>query len=63
MSRPRRALWHAAYQVAGALLLAPDLYTDGQRARLTEHLLNILSEPDRFSPRTARLLARMAEEP
>lgn len=60
--RLRRVVF-AAYQVAAPLLLRPDLYTKGERKRLTEHLLNVLSEPDRFGPRLVADLARMAIEP
>lgn len=51
------------YQIAGSLLLTQGYHTTGQHQRLTELLLNILSEPDRYSPRLIRDLRRMALEP
>lgn len=37
------------YQILGQLLLAPETLTEGQRDRLTELVLNVLSDPDRYS--------------
>ena len=64
-TRPRRRkLFLDCYQIAGGLLLGPDdFYTAGQRNRLTEVLLNALSEPDRYSAKLVRRLARLAVEP
>ena len=54
-------LWHECYQLAGGLLLlAPDRLTEGQRARLTELLLDVLSEPGRYTPELERSLRDMA---
>lgn len=63
LGESRRKLWAVAYQIAGSLLLAPDALTEGQRERLTELLLNILSEPDRFKASTALSLHRSAMKP
>ena len=63
MSRHHK-LFMDCYQIAGGLLLMPvDHYTAGQRARLTEVLLNALSDPDRYSAKLVRRLARLAVEP
>jgi hypothetical protein len=51
------------YQVAGPLLLNPEFYTEGQRARLRELVLNVLSEPDRYTAKLVRELQRLAVEP
>ena len=61
--RPPKHLWFEAYQLAGSLLLAPDIFTEGQRERLTELLLNVLSEPNRYTYKTLNLLRRMAVKP
>jgi hypothetical protein len=53
----------SAYQVAAPLLLVPERYTKGQRKRLREHLLNVLSNPDGFTPQLVDDLARLAVEP
>ena len=58
-----RKKWHAAYQLAGGLLLAPDHFTEGQRDRLTELLLNVLSEPDRYTAGLIRILQDSAQKP
>jgi hypothetical protein len=65
MSRGRRRKqWADCYQIAGGLLLGPDdFYTAGQRARLTEVLLNAMSEPDRYTAKVVRRLARLAIMP
>ena len=55
--------WWECYQLAGFLLLAPEDLTDGQRDRLTELLLNVLSEPDRYSPKLIRVLRKLAVAP
>ena len=62
MSR-RRKLFAELYQAAGELLLAPDVLTEGQRARLTELVLDVLSEPDRYKARVLGDLRRMAKRP
>ena len=51
----RGAQWQA-YQIAGELLLSPDHLTEGQKDRLTELLLNILSSSADYSGRTVRIL-------
>lgn len=61
---PRWKLWFRCYQIAGGLLLGPDDdLTEGQRARLTELLLNVLSEPVRYSAKLVKDLEKMAVEP
>ena len=62
MSR-RDKLLGDLYQIAGHRLLAEDSLTAGQRERLTELLLDVLSEPDRFSAGVLRKLYRMAMKP
>jgi len=59
----RWKLWFECYQLAGGLLLAPDHLTEGQRERLTELLLNVLSEPDRYTADLVRKLRAMAVKP
>lgn len=59
-----RKKWFEAYQLAGGLLLPPnDFYTEGQRERLRELLLNVLSEPDRFTAKTIHILRDSAVKP
>lgn len=41
---------------------SPDHFTSGQRDRLTELLMNVLSNPQRYSARLVRNLAKMAVE-
>jgi hypothetical protein len=53
----------AAYQLAGALLLADDMFTKGQRSRMRELLLNVLSQPERYTGRLVADLHRLAIEP
>jgi hypothetical protein len=55
--------WWECYQLAGILLLAPGHLTEGQRERLTELLLDVLSEPDRYDAKAIRLLRNMAMKP
>ena len=56
----RRKLWADCYQIAGHLLLADDTLTKGQKQRLIELLLNVLSEPERYKAKIVRSLYRMA---
>jgi len=53
----------AVYQVAGDRLLADDLPTEGQKARLTELILNALSKPEDYTPEIIHDLYRMAKLP
>jgi len=53
----------AVYQVAGHRLLAEDTLTDGQKARLTELILNTLSDPAHHNPQTITDLYHMAVQP
>ena len=62
MSR-RAKLFADLYQIAGHRLLAAKDLTPGQQARLTELLLDVLSEPDRFTARIVRKLYRLAVKP
>lgn len=48
------------YQLAGELLLAPDTLSDGQKARLTETLLDALSQPNHFSAYSIRAKRALA---
>jgi hypothetical protein len=50
-----RKRYAALYQLAGSLLLA-DAWTPGQSERLTDLLLDVLSEPERY---TAKLIAEL----
>jgi hypothetical protein len=61
--RPPKNLWFEAYQLAASLLLDPEGYTEGQRERLRELLLNVLSEPNRYTYKTLNSLRRMAVKP
>jgi hypothetical protein len=52
----------AAYQVAGPLIMLDNL-TEGQRIRLGTLLLDVLAEPERFTAKLIRDLARDAVLP
>ena len=55
MSRKRPlGLFAALYQVAGTLILAPERLTNGQQERLRVLLLDVLSDPERW---TGKLVA------
>lgn len=51
------------YQLAGGLLLAPDHYTEGQRDRLRELLLNVLSNPEQYTAKRIHILRDLAVAP
>jgi hypothetical protein len=53
----------AAYQLASDLLLGGNALSKGQRRRLGNLLLDVLSEPDRYSAKTIRRLRRLATMP
>lgn len=56
-------LFFELYQLAGGLLLAPDHYTEGQRDRMAELLLNALSEPEQYTAKRVRTLRDLAVRP
>ena len=50
MTRKRPlGLFAALYQLAGTLLVAPDLLTEGQQDRLRVLLLDVLSDPEKWT--------------
>lgn len=60
----RRKLWHECYQLAGGLLIGPAYhFTEGQRERLIELLLNVLSDPDSYTAKLVHTLREMAVAP
>jgi hypothetical protein len=62
MSHSKKIL-AAAYQLAGHRLLSEDDLTEGQKDRLTNLLLDILSDPDRYRSSDIRGLVEMALKP
>lgn len=59
----RTSLFMALYQITGGLLLAPDFYTEGQRDRLTELVLNVLSNPEGYTAKRVYRLRDLALRP
>jgi hypothetical protein len=59
----RSDLFALLYQIAGDRLLADDLLTEGQKARLTELILNTLDQPDRYPVKVIRDLYKLAKTP
>jgi hypothetical protein len=53
-----RARFAAAYQLAGGVVWSDDL-TEGQKQRLDTLLLDVLSEPERY---TAKIIARLMRD-
>ena len=51
------------YQIAGHRLLMEDQLTEGQRERLTELLMDMLEDPNRYKVKVWRRLAKLAVMP
>lgn len=65
MSKTDKKLFAALYQLAGDLLLldGPDGRTQGQRDRMTELLLDVLSDPERYTAKTVAVKHRLCLVP